>query len=481
MKYYSLFQIKIIVLLEVIFFKKEREEMYMESRKKLRFSETITIGLLLFGLFFGAGNVIFPVKMGQMSGSEFIMASIGFIITAAGIPVLGIISSALSKKDGLKEYAMPLGNFFAMFFTLALYLTIGPFFAIPRTATVAFEVGLGPYVGENVRLPLFIYSLIFFFLVWFFARKPNRIMDVVGKVMTPLFILLIGILIVSVFVSPAAKPMDFEPDGVYATQPLFQGILDGYNTMDALAALAFAIVINSNIKKLGIKEPKHMAIETIKASIITVLLFAIIYGGLVYLGAASRTITGMDDNGGVILARVSEHHFGRVGQILLAITISVACLKTAIGLVVSIGDTFASLFPKTTYKFWMYVFIIVSFSIANFGLNAIIQWSIPVLMFLFPIAVVLIGLWILRSMIPFSDAVFKTTIFFTAIIAIFDFIKSLPHGISEAPFASGLLSFADRFIPWYGLGIGWILPSLIGLIIGLLFFRNSSGELAHKQ
>ncbi len=444
----------------------------MENRKSLKFNESITIGLLLFGLFFGAGNVIFPVKMGQMSGRHFILSAIGFIITAAGIPVLGIISSALSKRDGLKAYAMPLGNFFAMFFTLALYLTIGPFFAIPRTATVAFEVGFGPYLGENVRLPLLIYSFVFFLLVWFFARKPNRIMDVVGKVMAPLFILLISILIVSVLLHPVSGAADLEPESVYATQPFFQGILDGYNTMDALAALAFAIVINSNIKKLGIQDSKRMAVETVKSSIVTILLFALIYGGLVYLGATSRTITAMEDNGGLILAKVSQHYFSNIGQILLAITISVACLKTAIGLVVSIGDTFASLFPKTNYKLWMYIFILISFTIANFGLNSIIQWSVPVLMFLYPIAVVLIFLWILRSILPFSDRVFKTTIPFTAIIAILDLIKNLPHGLNQTAFANTLLDFANQYIPLYSLGIGWILPSLIGLFIGLLFFRK---------
>lgn len=440
----------------------------METRAQLEKRETLVVGLLLFGLFFGAGNIIFPVKLGQMAAANYGISAIGFIVTAVGVPILGIISSALSQRHGLKAYSLPLGNFAATAFTLALYLTIGPFFAIPRTATVAFEVGVAPYLKEDNGLPLFIYSFIFFFLVWFFTRKPSKLINVVGKVMTPLFIVLIAIFLLAVLFYPVNQPSAYEPVGEYAGRAFTQGMLGGYNTMDALAALAFAIVINDNIKNLGIKKSKRIAVETMRSSLITILIFSLIYGGLVYLGAASRDLSQLDQNGGYILALVCKHYFGDVGQILLALTIGVACLKTSIGLVVSISETFGQLFPKTSYKFWRYAFVLFSFGVANFGLDSIIQWSIPILMLLYPIAMALIFLWILRSFWNFSDLIFKTTIFFVFLAAIFDLLANLPLGLNEVPLSVSLLDFAQAYLPLYSFGLGWVCPSLVGFALGLV-------------
>ncbi len=451
----------------------------METRTHLERRETLVVGLLLFGLFFGAGNIIFPVKLGQAAAANYGISSIGFIVTAVGVPILGIISSALSQRQGLRSYALPLGKFSATAFTLALYLTIGPFFAIPRTATVAFEVGVASYLEQDTGTVLLLYSFVFFLLVWFFSRKPSKLIDVVGKVMTPLFLVLIALFLLAVLFFPVNQPSAYAPTGAYADQAFTQGMLGGYNTMDALAALAFAIVINDNIKNLGVKKPKRIAVETMRSSLITIILFSLIYGGLVYLGAASRDLSQLDQNGGLILALVCRHYFGDVGQVLLALTIGVACLKTSIGLVVSISETFVQLFPKTSYKFWMYTFVLVSFGIANFGLNSIIQWSVPILMLLYPIAMALIFLWILRSFWNFSDLIFKTTIFFVFLAAIFDLLTNLPLGLNKLPFAVSLIDFAKTYLPLYDYGLGWVCPSLLGFVLGLvlsLIFRKNSLE-----
>lgn len=226
-------------------------------KERLSFQQNLLIGSLLFGLFFGAGNLIFPVKMGQVAGSNTFAATIGFLITGVGLPVIGVIASALSQSDSLFHMAKPVSIPYAIFFTCALYLTIGPFFAIPRTATVAFEVGLRPFIAEGqLFLGLFIFSLIFFSLTLYFSLRPGRILDWVGKYLTPAFLALLSILLVATYAKPMGQVNMYLPQGNYVDNPLFTGFLDGYNTMDALASLAFAIIIISNIQKLGIRKTK---------------------------------------------------------------------------------------------------------------------------------------------------------------------------------------------------------------------------------
>lgn len=225
-------------------------------KQKLSFQQNLLIGSLLFGLFFGAGNLIFPVQMGQQAGDHAFTATIGFLITGVGLPIFGIIASALSRSESLFDMARPISSRYASIFTCLLYLTIGPLFAIPRTATVAFEVGIHPFISDGyLKLGLIIFSLIFFAFTIYFSLKPGQILDWVGKYLTPIFLVLLSILLIATFVHPMGQANQFPAQGNYATQPLFTGLLDGYNTMDALASVAFAIIIISNIQKLGVKKP----------------------------------------------------------------------------------------------------------------------------------------------------------------------------------------------------------------------------------
>lgn len=131
--------------------------------EKLSSRQTLLIGSLLFGLFFGAGNLIFPVYMGQLAGANMVSATLGFLVTGVTLPILGVVASAISRSESLYEMAKPVNRVYAILFTCALYLTIGPLFAIPRTATVAFEVGLTSFVAaEYLQLGLLIFSLFFF-------------------------------------------------------------------------------------------------------------------------------------------------------------------------------------------------------------------------------------------------------------------------------------------------------------------------------
>lgn len=451
-------------------------------KEKLGVQSNLLIGSLLFGLFFGAGNLIFPVHLGQLAGANTLSATIGFLLTGVGLPIIGVVASALSRSESLYEMAKPVSKTYGILFTCALYLTIGPLFAIPRTATVAFEVGLTAFVTEaNLPLALFVFSLLFFAATLFYALRPGRILDWVGMYLTPAFVGLLSILIIATVVRPMGNPVNYPALGNYSTQPLFTGIIDGYNTMDALASLAFAIIIISNIEKLGVTDPKRKAIETLKSGIVCLVGMGVIYSALAYMGATSLGSVESGANGGIILASVSKHYFGLFGQVLLSAIVLVACLKTAIGLITACGQMFSEMFPNSlSYNQYAIAFTFVSFAIANFGLETIIQLSLPVLMFLYPLAIVLIILSLLNPVIKKQKTVYQWTIGLTVFAAPFDFINALPESIKEKGVLSEIIQVATYYLPGFENGFGWILPSIFGFIVGVIMWKVVEDNSVHN-
>jgi LIVCS family branched-chain amino acid:cation transporter len=442
-------------------------------KEKLNFRLSVLIGSLLFGLFFGAGNLIFPVQMGQAAGNNTLQATIGFLITGVGLPLLGVIAAALSQSESLFDLAKPVSKMYSVLFTCMLYLTIGPLFAIPRTATVAFEVGLNPFIAEEyLRIGLFIFSLTFFTVTLYFSLRPGRILDWVGKYLTPIFVALLSILVIATYINPMGRLSQYAAQANYIDKPLFTGILNGYNTMDALASLAFAIVIISNIEKLGINNRKRKAIEIFKSGLVCLVGMSVIYASLAYMGATSLGSVIRTDNGGRIMSMVSEHYFGFIGKVLLAAIVTVACLKMAIGLITSCSQMFSEMFPESvSYNKYAVIFTVFSFVIANFGLNKIIQLSIPVLMFLYPLAITLIILSLLAPIINKQKDIYRWTTVFTLLAAFFDFINALPETIKDTTIIKKMIDFAQMYLPGFDYGFGWIIPALAGFIIGLIIWR----------
>lgn len=439
-------------------------------KKKLNFSQTLLIGSLLFGLYFGAGNLIFPIELGQNSGYNLYKVVLGFIISGVGLPLLGVVASAISKNDSLFEMGNTVSDKFAYIFTTALYLTIGPFFAIPRTSTVAFEVGIASNISEkNAKLFLLIFSLIFFIIVLAFALKPGKVMDNIGKILTPTFLILLSVLVILAIVKPMGPLGQIKPRQKYQNNPLFVGILDGYNTMDALASLAFAIIIISSIRKLGVKDSNQIAKETLKSGIICLFAMSTVYVSLAFMSSSSVKIMKLGNNGGIILSNISFYYLGNFGKILLAAIVIIACLKTAIGLIIACSEIFIQMYPNSlSYKTYAIIFTLISFLIANLGLQNIISLSIPVLMYLYPLAIVLIFLSLLYPLIGRNKIIFNFTIFFTAIFAIFDFLKALPANITKIPYIENILNLAKSILPGFNLGFGWVIPAILGFILALI-------------
>ena len=435
--------------------------------------ENLLIATMLFGLFFGAGNLIFPAYMGQLAGKNVWSAIAGFIITGVGLPLLGVAAIGISKSDGLIALSGKVGQSYSVFFTCALYLTIGPFFAIPRCATVPFTVAVSNQLPARYETPaLAVFSLIFFVLVYLFSRNPGKILTYVGKVLTPVFLLFLALLVVTALLRPMASIADLEPMGAYREQAFFTGFLEGYNTMDALASLAFGIIVVNVIRTLGIEQPQYVAKCTAKAGIFSCAMMAVIYFAVTVVGAQSRGAGVQCSNGGEVLALLANHYFGKAGAMFLSATVTLACLKTSVGLITSCAETFTVLFPKGPgYRVWAALFSLVSFLIANIGLNRITDYSLPVLMLLYPLAITLILLGLFGRWFHHDPAIYRFVTGFTLLAALLDFFKALPGSVSAFLHLDGAIALAEKFLPFYALGIGWICPAALGLAVGMLYRR----------
>ena len=441
--------------------------------KKLTIKEYLLLGSMLFGMFFGAGNLIFPVYMGQLSGANSIPAIIGFCMTGVGLPLLGIAAIGSSKSEGLFDASKKVSTGFSYFFTVILYLSIGPLFAIPRTATVSFTTGITPFISsDQTQLGLFIYTLIFFALVLLFALRPSKIMTWIGKYINSIFLVLLFCLLVLAFIKPIGAFTSVQPVNSYVSQPFFTGLLEGYNTMDALASLAFAIVLINAIKEFKIKDAKEIAKITLKSGIIAVLLMAIIYFGLTILGAQSVLLQGASENGGVALAILAKHYYGSIGNVLLAGIMIFACLKTAIGLVTSCAETFVEVFPKSlSYRVYAIGFTLISFLLSNFGLDRILKYSLPALLFLYPITIVFILLLLVGSFVGENKIIYQSTIIATIIAAFIDTFSEPSYTFMHSAFTDGLVNLYQKS-PMYEIGFAWVIFSVIGLLIGFILSKT---------
>ncbi len=442
----------------------------MQESKKLSLSSYLMVGSLLFGLFFGAGNLIFPVHMGQLAGTNVGAATIGFLITATGLPFLGVVALAMTNSSSLFQLASRVHPIYAYLMTIALYLTIGPFFATPRLGTTSFEVGFAQHIPERFQtVGLAVFTITFFSVALLLSLKPTKILVYVGKVLNPLFLLFLGLLILFAFFKPMGSVANEMPDPSYVSGAFNNGFLEGYNTMDALASLAFGVIVVQTIKGLGVTKPADIAKDTIKAGFISVVLMAIIYACLAYIGTMSTGTFAVSENGGIALAQIAHHYFGGFGSFLLAIIATLACLKTAIGLITAGAETFYQLFPHSfSYRTYVVLFSAVSCLAANVGLTNIIAYSLPVLMFLYPLAIVLILMAILSPLFKNRQIVYVTTTMFTLLVSAADFLHYLPSFISEQDWAQKVLAFYSRYVPLFDIGMGWLIPSLIGFILGWL-------------
>lgn len=437
--------------------------------RQLTFKQRILAAATLFGMFFGPASLIFPVHLGQLAGSNVIPAAIGFLITAVSLPILGVAAIAVTHSNGLQALANHVGKGYSYFFTCLLYLAIGPFFAIPRCTTISFTTGIAPMLGGNSEtLALLIFSAILFAIVLFCSLHPAGIKVWIGKIITPLFLLFFAILVVTALLKPSTAISSVEPAGAYKTGALFFGFVEGYNTMDGIAGLAFGIVVIDLFRGMGIGKNTTITKAVLCSGSLSGALMALLYVLTVIMGAQSRGLFELSDNGSIALAQISGHYLGKLGSIVLALTITFACLKTSIGLVTSCAEAFRRMFPKAlSYKAWAVIFTAISFIITNFGLSHVLEYSLPALMFLYPLTITLILLALFGKFFDHDKAVYISVTAFTCTAALFDFLKTLPAALQDALHLEGILALAQKCLPLFSLNLGWILPAIIGFIVGL--------------
>ncbi|MGH4050323.1 MAG: branched-chain amino acid transport system II carrier protein [Clostridium sp.] len=428
------------------------------SRKNL-----LLVSLMLFSMFFGAGNLIFPPILGQMSGTNLLLSLSGFLASAVGLPILAV--AVVAKADGLQNLAGRVNKSFALIFTLLIYLSIGPFLGIPRAASLSFETSIAPFLKASATggtLPLFIYTLCFFGLAFWLSMTPNKLIDRFGKVLTPTILMLILI----IFIGSLVKPIGSfnAPIGDYGNFPILKGFLDGYMTMDAIAALNFGIVIALVLKKQGITDKKALSSYTIKAGLIAGLVLTLIYLMLACLGAAAQTRFGTTENGAQTLTKVVSYLFNSNGLIILGLAFGLACLTTSVGLITSCSEYFSRIVPKVSYKVWASGITLFSMLFANVGLTKILSISVPVLTAIYPMAIVLIVLAFTHNLFKGYNSVYSCSMLFTAIFSISDSLNQV--GLK--------MSFLSS-MPLSKEGLVWVLPSLVGALVGFLFstVRNS--------
>ncbi|REJ09359.1 branched-chain amino acid transport system II carrier protein [Halobacillus trueperi] len=430
--------------------------------------DTIFIGFTLFALFFGAGNLIYPVSLGIESGTSYFPAIFGFVITGVGLPIITVAAISL-VRNGAVQLAGRVHPMFGLLFTSMVYLVIGPFFAIPRAANVAFETGIVPFTNGK-SLTLFIFTVLFFVLVYWLSRNPSKLVDRVGQILTPaLFLAILGLVIGSFFLLDGP----IQPAGEkYQAQPFFTGFIEGYLTMDAIASLAFGIIVVSSFRDRGVTDPKTLTIRTLKAGLVTAIGLATVYVAIGWIGARMAT-EGSFDNGSAILAGAAQIMYGDVGTLLLGVIVGLACLTTCIGLTVACGQFFSKRVPGLTYKHVTIVVTLISFAISNIGLNQIIAYSVPVLVFVYPITIVLVALTFMSPLFNHSPYVYRGAILLTAIIGVYDGLVAFGADVSAIePLISQL--------PLFELNLSWVFPAIIGGVVGLLidYFK---GQPRHKE
>lgn len=416
----------------------------------------IVSGFALFSMFFGAGNLMFPPTLGALVGSDYLVSMLGFVLTAVGLVMLGVV--ATTKAGGnLEDISGKLGNKIGFLYGSLVLISIGPGLAIPRTAATTHElIAAGIFPELNPVLS----SIIFFGLVLLFVLRPSSVVNNIGKYLTPALLTLLVIIIVKGIFSPISEPILTNYEG-----PFTNSFLEGYQTMDTLAALAFTSLIIKGFRLSGLDDEKDILSLTIKAGLIATIGLCLVYCGLLYLGATTSSIDLGDISRIERLVFIAKSILGNIGVYAMALVMALACLTTAIGLTSTFSDFFERLTNgKVPYKAWVIMSTVFSGVMAINGVEKIIEFSVPVLSAMYPVTIVLIFLNI------FGDKFAKVPTYVGAVLG-----ALLPTIFSFLAFLGLNLSFVDNFyalFPETLQAFVWIIPSVILAILASLIFRE---------
>ncbi|WP_300342190.1 branched-chain amino acid transport system II carrier protein [Fusobacterium sp.] len=412
--------------------------------------DVIITGFALFAMLFGAGNLIFPPMVGFINGDKWALATIGFILTGAGFPLLAIFTSAFAGKD-LDSFAKRVSPKFSKFFNVALILAIGPLLALPRTGATAFEM-IFSKGSSNYNMYKIIFIVVFFGVSLLFSLKSSKVVDRVGAILTPILLAVLAIIIFKGVFFPIGNSITT----VKELAPFKYGFLNGYQTMDTLAAIVFSDIILKSIRKDKNLSPKQEFSFLLQTSLIAIGGLAIVYGGLSFIGS-TITDEALKGAGSVeLLTSIVKTLLGNSGKIILAICVTGACITTAIGLTATVADYFSEL-TKISYEKLAVITTVISIIFAMFGVDIIIKLAVPVLVFLYPIAIALIFLNIFKNNIK-NDNIFLGTVIGAGVISGYEALQAMGYSIE-------LFDKIYSVIPLTSLGLAWVLPAILGGVI----------------
>jgi len=420
--------------------------------------EIFIIGFALFSLFFGAGNLILPPFLGFQAGNDWLIVFVGFVIAAVLIPILGIIAHA--KLQGtLFDFGKKVSPLFSLTYCFIVYV-ISISLPAPRTAAVTHEMAIAPYFDVS---PL-VTSSIYFLLVFLFVINRSKMLNIIGKFLTPLIvIILLSIIVVGLFIAPnIINSSNFEI-------PIIAGLLEGYQTFDAIGGVVVGgvIVVSLNLKRNISKTLKKELI--LKGGIVAGMGLFIIYLGLIYSGAIFSSEFSSDASRSEVLNLLTSMTLGSVGTIFLSVLVALACFTTAVGIIIGTADYFKGRFnnSKLAYIITAIIGCILGVAVGQFDVHYILNIALPVLMFIYPITIVLILLNIILEKFA-SPIVFKSTVLVTIIFSIPDFLQFF--------ISIENLQIVHDLIPFSSASLGWVFPALVTFIVVNIYRRifNSS-------
>jgi len=411
------------------------------------FRDSLIIGLALFCMFFGAGNLIFPPYLGNIVGKEFLIALFGFLLTGVGLPVIAIIACA--KIDGsFENMALRVSKPFMVVATTAIILAIGPIIAIPRTASTAFEIGvqtLAPSVPQGLVI------VVYFLIALLFVLRPSKLVNILGKIVTPILLVALIAMFFKGMVTPIGESVSLNASGVFT-----DAFKEGYNTMDALAGVLFGTVIISAVKKRGYVGQKDTMKVTVGAGIVAGLGLVGVYWGLMYLGSQTSGL-GVEMARTELLVHIANETFGQAGLYLLSITAILACVTTAITLLITGANFFTDLSKgKVSYNVNAVILTVISALLALNNVEQIVALAGPILEIMYPVVMVLIAVALLNDKIK-SDFVVKVTVYVTLVFSIITTFSSM--------FGWDALTDVLAYIPMQSSGFGWIIPAVLTFML----------------
>ena len=415
------------------------------NRKK----EVLILGFALFAMFFGAGNLIFPPSLGIDMGKDWLVAGIGFLLTGVGLPLLGVL--AFTKVGRLEDFSVKISSRFNTLYCTALVFVIGPLFAIPRTGSTTFEMGVLPsFPNVNPLVLSIITSIAFFGITLILVIKESKITDIIGKFHTPIILIILAAIAFLGITGNIGTPVDKNITGVFA-----KGFVSGYQTMDALASVIFGVVIVKGLEGKGIVEEKEQRYFLSGSALIAAIGLGLIYFSLMYLGArVSGVGTFSTTSAALYLAEIT---LGSAGKIAFGICVATACLTTSVGLVAIASDWFAR-FTPISYKMWSVIICVFSGVMAIGGVDFIIKLSIPVLCILYPVTIILILLNVfgVKHVLVYRAATYTTLV----VIILEEVFSKILH-------VTPVTNFLSK-IPMYESGFVWVVPCLVGMAVAFV-------------